>query len=161
VTKTQTTPAPDLASLEAQAQEAAQRFKAAEDALARVREQERLAREERARQIDERIVADYNEQEHFRAVRHARQELDRALADSPVGRAWVAVQVAETLHAHAAEDRNGSAARLGLPDRVASHPASNAVAKDLARAIDRVASGLVADHLDARDAAREAAINGK
>ncbi|MDP9390183.1 MAG: hypothetical protein M3P89_02085 [Actinomycetota bacterium] len=151
-----------LTALEAEAREAAERFQAAQDAAEQAREAERQRQAERARHLDEQIVADYDEQRHFRAAREARQEFDRAVAASDLGKAWINLKVAQARHTHAAEERNSAAARLGRhDDRVQMVVATNAAFEEIGKAVDRNVANVIADEIDARDAAREAAVTGR
>ena len=144
------------------AREAAEAAEAAQRAARQAQEREEAVRAERARRHDEATVAGYDEAAHFREIREARQALDRALAETPLGKAWVALKLAEARHAHAAEERNSAAARIGQADnRVPSRPANSTTFEDLGKAVDRVVADLIADELDARDAARQQAIDGK
>ena len=151
-----------LDTLQRKAREAAEAAEAAQAAAEAAAQREQAKRAERVRQLDEATVSGYDDAAHFREIREARQALDRALAETPLGQAWVALKLAEARHAHAAEERNSAAARIGQADnRVPSRPANSTTFEDLGKAVDRVVAGLIADELDARDAARQQAIDGK
>lgn len=151
-----------LTALEAEAQEAATRLAEAQAAAQAAREKEQARQVERARQLNEKLCADYDDQAHFRAIRQARQAFDQAVADSPIGQAWIELQMVRARHAHAAAERNAAAARLGRhDDRVLDRPGSGAAITELAEAVDRIANDRMAAELDSADAARDRAITGR
>lgn len=152
--------APDLTALEAKAAKAQASYEAALATAQAAREAEQARRDARARQLDEQIVSTYDDEQMFRGIREARQELTRALAESDIGKAWIAVQLAELRHAHASSDYNMAASRLGRFERVPSRPAGTAVAEHLAQIVDTIAADALAAELDARDEARQAHIVG-
>lgn len=151
----------DLEALQTKVAKAQEQYEKAQAAAEAAAQAEQARRDARARQLDEQTVAEYDEQAHFSAIRQARQEFDRALAASPLGQAWIALKVAEARHAHAANDRNSAASRLGRhDDRVHTAPASNATFEELGTALDRITADTIATELDTRDAHRDAYITG-
>ena len=151
-----------LTTLEAEAQKAQAAYEAAQAAAEQARANQQAQQAERARQLDEATVTDYDDQALFRAVRQARQAFDRAVAASDLGQAWIELKLAEARHAPRADERNAPASRLGRhDDRAPDRPASNAAFDDIGRAVDRIVADRIADEMDARDAARDAAITGR
>jgi hypothetical protein len=96
----------------------------------------------------------------YRRIREARENFAQVFAESDLGRAWIAVHLAELRHAHGSVDYNDAAGRLGLPANMPSRPAGNAIVEVLAQLVDRHAADALAAELAARDAERAAYIAG-
>ena len=150
----------DINTLEAKAAKAQAAYEAAMVAAQEARAQEQAQRDARAREMAEATVTTYDDAQMYRQIRQAREELGRAFAESDIGKAWIAVHLAELRHAHAAVDYNGAASILGRSDQVPPRPAGNAIVEVLAQIVDRVAADTIAAELAARDAERAEYIAG-
>ncbi len=153
MTTTKTT----IADLEAKAQAARDRHERADHAAAEARRQEQDARARRLDAYDRDVLDGYDDEALGQQVRDAQRALDRAVADDPLGAAWVALKVAQRRRAHFSTEAAAAAARLGDPRTITTRVADSAVFEELGRSVDRVADALHADELDARDDARTTA----
>ena len=158
---TTTDPDPlDLSDLEAKAARAQARYEAAMAAAQAVRDQQQAEQDARAREVSQRVVDGYDDADMFRQIREARENFGNAVAESDIGRAWIAVQLAELRHAHASVDFNNAAGHLGLSRQAAPRPAGNAVIEQVAQIVDRAAADALAREHAARDHERAAYIAG-
>jgi hypothetical protein len=151
----------DLSTLEARAAKAQAAYEAAQAAAQAIRDQQQAEKDARAREVSQRVVDNYDDAAMFRQIRQAREAFVNAVAESDIGKAWIAVQLAELRHAHASGDYNNAAGHLGLPPSATPHPASNAIVEQLAQIVDRAAADALAAEQAKRDAERAAYIAGR
>lgn len=150
----------DLSTLEAKAAKAEAAYVAAQMAAQAARDQRQAAKDARAREISQRVVDSYDDAEMYRQIRDAREAFVNAVVESDIGKAWIAVQLAELRHAHASGDFNSAAGHLGLSRQAAPHPAGNAIVEQLAQIVDRAAVDALNAEQAKRDAERAAYIAG-
>jgi hypothetical protein len=149
----------DISTLEAKAAKAQAAFEAAIEAAQAARNEEQARQDARARALDEQIADNYDAAQMSKAIREARENLARTVRESDIGKAWIAVQLAELRNAHAAVDYNDAAGRLGRTPRP-SQPAGNVFPEVLAQIVDTAAADAIAAELAERDAQRAAYIAG-
>lgn len=145
-----------LAKLEA----ASVKARAAEDAAAAAHQRAEDARMERLRVFAREQLDSYDDAALGQQVRDAQRAFAAAVAESTLGAAWVRLKVAQMLRAHLAIEAQSNAGMVGDPRTITTRVADSAAFEELGRSVDRVAEGLVADELDARDAARDAVAEG-
>jgi hypothetical protein len=150
----------DLDTLEAKAAKAEAAYVAAQMAAQEAREAKQAEQDARSREIAQRVVDAYDGAAMARQTEEAGQEFARVFAESDLGRAWIAVKLAELRHAHAALDYNSAAGQLGMPANVPSRSVSNTAAEQLASLVDQAAAAANAAELDARDTERARYIAG-
>jgi hypothetical protein len=144
-----------LQQLEKAAQQAAERHQAAQEAAEKARVKAEQDRAARLTRYDRKVLDGFDDDALGQQVRDAQQALDQAVADSRLGRAWVEMKAAQLRRAHLSNEAAAAAMRIGDPRTIATRPAGSALPEELTRAVDRVAERLVADELDAADAARQ------
>lgn len=155
-----TTTTADIATLEAKADKAREALERAQEAAEAARRAEQARRDDRARQIDEQVVNEYDDDALSGQTRRAREELARVVAQSDIGKALLTLQLAELRHTYAAADAIDAAMRLGRPTAVRPRPAGNVDLGLLAEVLDQAARDAIATELDERDERRAARIDG-
>lgn len=147
-------------TLAAKADKARAAYEAAERAAENARAEAEQQRAGRLAEYDRQLVEQYDEAELADRVRQAERDLEEAVAGSTLGRAWVALKVAQLQAAHLTQHAASAAQRVGAGAGYSSPVANNAAFEELGRAVDRAAARDIADELDALDAAREQAGQG-
>lgn len=151
----------DLTALEAKAAKAQAAYEAAAEAAAAVRQQKLNEENERARQLDEQFVNGYSDAAYDEAVRQAQDELERAIAESDIGKAWIALQMSQLRHAHDAVEFNTAHGRLGRQlDHPRAAPVGATYVEHITQVVEKVAAEQVYAELGERDAERAAYIAG-
>jgi hypothetical protein len=149
-----------LEQLEAAAQATERKHEAAQRAAEQARHQAEQDRQRRLNAYDRQRLDAFDDEQLGQDIRDAQRALDEAVASDPLGRAWVNLKVAQLRRAHLSGEMAAVASQLGDHRRITPRVAGDALFEEIGRAVDRVAESLVADELDARDAARHAAAEG-
>jgi len=153
---------PTVEQLVAAAQDAAAKAAAARDAADQARVVAEGRRQARRADADRQWLAAYDAQTLHRAVGDARRELVAAVRDDPTWQAVIGFLAAQYRHYQSHHEAAAVRDRLGL-EPVADpgpHPVWPISFDELSQIADRTAAGIVADEMDARAAAREAAGDG-